>query len=165
MRVVTTWRRQPGSREAAAIARAVNLRQELCEALRKSGLVAQAQGDHQQARRLLAEALSIAQALKSSPEVRAGLIGLVANMLGPAGAAALADDATQRTVRVLGWAQSEVQRVGAVLDRSCQEVYQRSVAVARARLGDAAFEEAWAAGQEMALDEAIGLVVDARSEE
>jgi tetratricopeptide (TPR) repeat protein len=68
----------------------------------------------------------------------------------------------ERAVRLLGAAQGVAQILGQSLPVAVArpEEYQRTVDGARAALGEAAFAAAWAAGQEMTLEEAIRYALD-----
>ena len=60
-----------------------------------------------------------------------------------------------RAAHLFGAAHAFLQRSGALIDPGDQPEHDRNIAFVRARLGEAAFEAAWAEGQAMTLDQAV----------
>lgn len=110
------------------------------------GFIAQHEGDHRQAIRLLRRSLALCQELGVPAEVARELLAL-AGSLGvvgdPAGAA-----------RLLGAADAFLQQSGALLDPDDMPEHDRNIGFIRTALGDARFDAAWAEGHAMELDEA-----------
>jgi hypothetical protein len=112
------------------------------------GNLARAEGDLARARRLWAESAGLARH-------RPGHRLLVAWTLGNAGALlALAGD-DRRAVHLLGAAAAAHPSFPLSLDPDEREACRASQAAARAALGEAAFEAAWAAGRAMAPEGAL----------
>lgn len=108
-------------------------------------------GDQDRARTLFGEALTLFRELgdqRGMAECVAGLAGLVAA------------SEPERTARLFGAASAIVSAMGSQLNPSNQDDYDYALAIARARLGNQAFDAAWAEGQSMTLEQAI---VDAAS--
>jgi tetratricopeptide (TPR) repeat protein len=101
------------------------------------------------------EALSVFLALGDRRMVATALAGFgaIAHMQGQ-------DD---RAVRLFAAFRALAEECGYVPDPVFLDVVDRGVAEARQSLGDAAFEDAWAAGQSMSFDEAHGYALQAVS--
>jgi hypothetical protein len=69
--------------------------------------------------------------------------------------AALARDEAVRAVRLLGAMRALREAIGAPLPPDNQSHYFGIVAGARARMGEAEYAQAWAAGRAMTLEQAI----------
>ena len=108
--------------------------------------VAQHEGDHQEAIRLLRRSLALCQDVGVPAEVARELLALA----GPLGAAGDAVGAA----RLFGAADAFFQHSGALVDPDDQPEHDRNIAFVRAELGEAAFAVAWAEGQAMTLDQA-----------
>jgi non-specific serine/threonine protein kinase len=114
------------------------------------GLVASAQGDPAQARSFFHESLRIAKELGDK-------IGTALNLEGLAGVYTLQGE-PERAARMLGAADAFRRAINAPRQSSDRADFQRSVAAARTAMGDKAFEAAWAEGQALTLEQAIGLI-------
>jgi predicted ATPase/DNA-binding XRE family transcriptional regulator len=111
-------------------------------------------GDRDQARTLFAEALSRFRELgdrRGMAECVAGLAGLVA------------ESEPERTARVFAATSTIAADMGSRLNPSNQADYDYALAIARARLGDRAFDAAWAEGRSMTLEQAIAEAVRERA--
>jgi len=103
-------------------------------------------GDRDGARTLFAEALTLFRELgdqRGMAECVAGLAGL------------LADLEPERTVRLYAATSAIASAMGSRLNPSNQGDYDYALAIARARLGNQAFDAAWAEGRSMTLEQAI----------
>ena len=109
--------------------------------------IAQHEGDHQEAIRVLHRSLALCQDLGVPTDVAQELLAL-AGSLGAIGEPV-------RAARLFGAAYAILQRSGALIDPSDQPEHDRNIAFVRGQLGEAAFESAWAEGQKMTLDQAV----------
>lgn len=103
-------------------------------------------GDRDEARALFTQALSLFRELgdqRGMVECVAGLAGL------------LADLEPERAVRLHAAASAIVSAMGSRLNPSNGADYDYALAIARARLGNHAFDVAWADGRSMTLEQAI----------
>jgi DNA-binding CsgD family transcriptional regulator/tetratricopeptide (TPR) repeat protein len=118
------------------------------------GYIAQHQGNHAQAATLLAESLALEKELPNKPGIARCLVGL--------GGIVIAQDKNpQQAARLFGAAEAILDAIGAHLEPVDEREYQPSLAAVHTRLTQTAFEEAWAEGQaltvEQAVDEALAL--------
>lgn len=128
--------RELGDREGTAVS------------LNDLGQVAAARGDHPTARALHEESLAIHRELGDRS-------GIAASMEGLAGIASALGEPT-RAARIWGGMERLREEIGAPRVPSERHHYDRSVAAARAALGDdAAFDHAWHEGRAMMLEQAI----------
>jgi hypothetical protein len=107
-------------------------------------------GDRDQAHGLFTEALALFRELgdrRGMAECVAGLAGLVAA------------SEPERTVRLFGATSAIADTMGSRLAPSNQGDYDYALAIARARLGDQAFDAAWGQGQLMTLEQAVAEAV------
>jgi DNA-binding CsgD family transcriptional regulator len=112
--------------------------------LHQLGEVAAMRGDVEAAAAYYAESLD-------GTGTRENLVGkLVA-----AGRLAAVGGHAETAVRVLGAAEAIADTIGYVRRRPEQERLERDAAVARAALGDAGFEAAWAAGKALPIEQAV----------
>lgn len=111
--------------------------------------VAQHEDDHQEAIRLIHQSLALCQDLGVPTDVAQELLAL-AGSLGALGQAL-------RAAHLFGAAHAFLQCSGSLIDPGDQPEHDRNMAFVRAQLGEAAFEAAWAEGQEMTFDEAVSL--------
>jgi non-specific serine/threonine protein kinase len=109
--------------------------------------VAQHEGDHQEAIRLLLRSLALCQDIGVQTDVAQELLAF-AGSLGALGE-------PMKAAHLFGAADAFLQRSGALIDPSDQPEHDRNIAFVRAQLGEAVFAEAWAEGQEMTLDQAV----------
>ncbi len=111
------------------------------------GFVAQHEGNHQEAVRVLRRSLALCQEFGVPTDVAQELLAL-AGSLGALGEPV-------RAAHLFGAAYAFLQRSGTLIDPSDQPEHNRNIAFVRAALGDTAYEMAWAEGQAMTLDEAV----------
>jgi predicted ATPase/DNA-binding CsgD family transcriptional regulator/predicted negative regulator of RcsB-dependent stress response len=151
---VVTWGRGEIDRAIelgeAALAqhRAIGDRWGTVVALTHLGLIIGLRGDRPRAIARLGEGLRLGHTLSAQRELAACLANVAA--LAGAGDAKL-------TARLFGAADKVRAAVGSDWNLPERAVYERAIADARAALGDEAFAAAWAAGQAMALDDAVEL--------
>ena len=96
---------------------------------------------------LFAEGLILAHQVGDHHSVASSLTGL-AEVWGQLGQ-------PLRAVRLFGAAEAMLTSIGERLDYADQASYQQSIAAVRARLGEAAFQAAWAEGCAMTLEQSI----------
>jgi non-specific serine/threonine protein kinase len=132
-----------------ALSREVGERQSISAALYILATLAQAEGDHERARNLLEEGLIVSAELGNEADVAHCLEGL--------GSIAGAEGRIARAARLWGAEEALLEKIEAAVytyvpDRS----HHRSrVAAAQARLGEEAWDAAWAEGRAMSLEQAI----------
>lgn len=114
--------------------------------LHNLGHVTHRLGDDRQARAFFAEALSLSRELGDRRGVAESVAGL---------ACLTAGTQPQRTARLLGSAITAVEAMGSHLHASNRADHEHGRAIARDRLGDEAFEAAWAQGIELPLEQAV----------
>jgi hypothetical protein len=105
------------------------------------------QGDAGQARTLLAKSLPVFQEY----EVTISIVGCLEGMAEVAGL----EGQPARLVRLFGAAVPLHARFGVSLYPAEQAAYERQLLAARAKIGEAAYHLAWAAGQALTLEQAI----------
>jgi predicted ATPase/DNA-binding CsgD family transcriptional regulator len=132
--------------ESVAICRESGDDWALSLALRNLGITALKQGDHERAAALLGESLL---ALKE-PNSTFGLMNV--DLL--AAAVSIRGD-HERATRLFGAAAAAREAVGVSMMPSVLAEYDRGVATARAGLGEAAFDAAWAEGKTMPPERAV----------
>jgi predicted ATPase/DNA-binding NarL/FixJ family response regulator len=132
--------------ESVAICRESGDDWALSLALRNLGITALKQGDHERAAALLGESLL---ALKE-PKSTFGLMNV--DLL--AAAVSIRGD-HERATRLFGVAGGAREAVGVSMMPSVRAEYDRGVATARAGLGEAAFDAAWAEGKTMPPERAV----------
>jgi len=116
-------------------------------ALRGQGRLALAEGDGGRARTLYAESLELTRPLGNPLHLAQSLAGLAA--------VAMLEGRPARATRLHGAADALCAAAGAPLPPPDRRRHERTVATARARLGEQAFAGAVMAGRELALEEAI----------
>jgi DNA-binding CsgD family transcriptional regulator len=116
-------------------------------ALFNLAFVAQHEGDHQEAIRLLLRSLALCLEIGVQTDVAQELLAFAGSLgaLGEPG----------RAARLFGAAYTYLERSSTLIDPSDQPEHDRNIAFVRAQLGEAAFDAAWAEGQEMTLDQAV----------
>jgi predicted ATPase/class 3 adenylate cyclase len=140
------------SEEAAAMFRVQKHTSYLAYALNNLGWVALLRGDSERARAVYAESIRAQReigAKVSAPE----------NLLGLACVAAARGEA-ERAARLFGASEALPEAMGAPLEpgeRAFQEPY---LAAARSQLDETSWQEAWAQGRAMALEEAIAYALE-----
>ncbi|MFL5735691.1 MAG: tetratricopeptide repeat protein [Chloroflexia bacterium] len=143
--------------EALSISRSLGDEWGISTVLNNLSLVARAAGDPYTARPLVQESLRIRRGLGDKYAIAFSLAGL---------AALAAEEAARhegiqgvgpatRAARLLGATDYLLETIGARLDPLYNTEYERSTAAARARLGDAAFEQALQEGAAMSLAQAM----------
>lgn len=134
--------------ESVVHARTAGAKRCLGNALLMLGLVTQGNGDRLGAKTLFAESLTLFQAMGS----KTGLAYVLSSLAGII-------DQPKRAATILGAAATILDRVRLPMDQIERTHYERTVAAVRARLDEAAFAAAWAAGQVMTLDEVVTLAL------
>jgi non-specific serine/threonine protein kinase len=129
-----------------AVHRAAGRRPEAAAALHHLGRVAFLRDDPRRAERLFAESLALFRDL----EARRGIGLCVAGLAGVAGAAGQ----WERAARLLGAAHTLFSAPGRELRGVNRDENERTVAAARAHLGEPAFAAAWAAGEALTVEQA-----------
>jgi predicted ATPase/DNA-binding XRE family transcriptional regulator len=114
--------------------------------------VALVQGDYGQARHLYRESLALLQRLTARRDFPRCLEGLAV--------VAMATRQPSRAARLFGAASGLREVIGTPVAMVDRVALDRTVAEAQAALGDRAFALAWAAGQAMALNEAIAYALE-----
>jgi non-specific serine/threonine protein kinase len=109
--------------------------------------VAQHEGNHQEAIRMIRRSLALCQDLGVPTDVAQELLALAGSL------GALGDPV--RAAHLFGAAQAFLERRGTLIDPSDQPEHDRNIAIVRAQLDEAAFEAAWAEGQAMTFDQAV----------
>ena len=109
--------------------------------------IAQHEGNHQEAIRMIRRSLALCQDLGVPTDVAQELLAL-AGSLGAIGEPV-------RAAHLFGAAQAFLQRSGTLIDPGDQPEHDRNIAFVRAQLGEATFEAAWAEGQAMTFDQAV----------
>lgn len=117
--------------------------------------VAQHEGDHERALYLGREGLRLARDRKDRLDMAQTLMALA----GPLGALGQLESAA----RLLGAAHAALERMGAFNQPSDMPEYDRVTTGLRAQLGEATFQAALAAGQEMTLEQAVHSALDTAS--
>ena len=115
------------------------------------GDLARSEGDERQARALYAAALVQCQTLTGG--------SLVAHILSLFGVLAVQHGAPARGVRLLAAVTGGASLPGDGDRPEAPREREAALAAARATLGEAAFAAAWAAGQEMTLEQAVGVAL------
>jgi predicted ATPase/transcriptional regulator with XRE-family HTH domain len=115
------------------------------------GLVERDQGNYGRAAPLLKESLARYRDLGDKHGM--------AQLVGELAALACAQGQPERAARLFGAAHALFAAIGARLPPPEQAAHERSLAAARARLGDTAFAAVWAQGQAMAPEQAVAEAV------
>ena len=134
--------------KSEAILREMGDRWSIAATLHHLGTIAVDQGDPLSARALYMESLSIRREVNDRRGIACSLEGLAD--------VAVAFDESIRAARMWGAAEQLRMEIGAPVQPSECNHYQRQVAAARRAIGDdAAFELAWQVGRAMTLDQAV----------
>jgi predicted ATPase len=123
-------------------------------ALSMLGQVAEREGDYPRAGQLFEESLAIRRELGSKQGVALCLLGLAE--------VACDQDQAERAITLLGAAQSLLDATGVRKSPSDQARYERTLAAARAQVGEAAFHAAWADGRAMTFEQAVEYATQGR---
>jgi predicted ATPase/class 3 adenylate cyclase/Tfp pilus assembly protein PilF len=134
--------------ESLEIEQELGNRRGIATALGSLGMVALSHGEHAQARTLYQESLGLYREVGDQSEIAECLEGL-------AGVAGAQGEAV-RAARLFGAADALREAVGVPREPADPTGVARHLAAARAALGEAAFDAAWAEGRGMALEEAVG---------
>lgn len=135
--------------EALTIQRELDDRHDAAVTLQNLGCIASQQGEYAQARALFLDSLHLYQSLGR----KRGLCDCLAGF----GGLAVEQGQLDRAVRLLAAAQTHVQLLDLQFDPADRADFERDVAVAREQLDPIVFTAAWAAGEALTLEEAIGL--------
>jgi non-specific serine/threonine protein kinase len=132
-----------------SLAREVGARDALYLTLQALATVTRAEGDHERAARLFGEGLTLSAEVEDHSSLAYYLQGLAA--------IAASEDRLERAARLWGAAEAilETTEIIAYAHAPDRSLYQRQVAAARARLGEAAWETAWAEGRAMTPQQAV----------
>ncbi|MCI0710682.1 MAG: LuxR C-terminal-related transcriptional regulator [Chloroflexi bacterium] len=114
--------------------------------------IAQHAGEHEQAIEWGYRGLHLACDRDDKHEM-ANALAVLAGSFGPIGQ-------PQRAARMLGASEAAAERMGAFHHPSDRPEVERVIAVVRGQLDDAAFQEAWQAGCEMSLEQAVAYVLE-----
>jgi tetratricopeptide (TPR) repeat protein len=133
--------------ESLALHREVDSRGGVALALLNLGLVALGQNDWLQASSLFRESLALGQVVNDRGESLWNVWGLAR--------LALAEGHTRRAARLFAAAAPLMETLAYGSDPVDHDDHERDVALARARLGEAAFAAAWDEGSAMSLEEAV----------
>jgi non-specific serine/threonine protein kinase len=133
--------------ESLAIAERTGDARRLYYVLFNLAFVAQHEGNHQEAIRMIRRSLALCQDLGMPTDVAQELLAL-AGSLGALGEPVSA-------AHLFGAAYTFLQRSGVLIDPSDQPEHDRNIAIVRGQLDEAAFEAAWAEGQAMTFDQAV----------
>ena len=120
----------------------------VASSLRLLGRVATAQGNNKRTIELYKESIVLSQNIGDKGGIIGCLEALGAGMVGMRGG-------QEQALHLLGAADVLRQAIGAPLQPSYREEFDRSVAAARDGLGEEAFETAWAKGQAMSMEESV----------
>lgn len=111
------------------------------------GLVARRRGHLAEAGTLFEKSLNMAQEKGSRLDVAQAFEGLAG--------VACAQGQSERAVRLFGAAETARQVIGTPLPHGIRMDFDRDLAMTRAQLDTSTFEEAWAAGRSMTLEQAV----------
>ncbi|MSP12042.1 MAG: tetratricopeptide repeat protein [Chloroflexi bacterium] len=138
--------------EGLALNRELGRKWNICISLTWLGEVARAQGDYHRAEALLAESLGLAREIGDKPEMVHGL-----RVMAGIG---VAQGKVARAARLLGAAEISFETARGLQAYFPSITYEQDLAAARAHLGDAAFEAAWAEGLAMTVEQAVTYALD-----
>jgi non-specific serine/threonine protein kinase len=141
--------------ESVALGQQVGNRHATAYALRGLGHLARTRGEFGQAVKYLRESLTLLRPLRDVRCTPLSLEGLACITAGPGWA--------ERAARLLGAAQAMQARTGTPSPPSAMADYERTVADARAALGEARFDATWKAGGGMSLGEAVAYALSAEA--
>ena len=138
--------------DALALQRRLDSQRGVAIVLHNLGHVLCRQKDIERAKACFRESLEIARDWAGEPDVVLGIGGF-------AGVAA-ASGQPERAARLLGVVDTMLPVVGYVLEPPDRADYDRIVSETRAQLDDARFQYAWAAGQQLSLEDAMQYALD-----
>jgi predicted ATPase/class 3 adenylate cyclase/DNA-binding CsgD family transcriptional regulator len=142
--------------EALATATALSMKQPLARALLTSAHVTGAVGDADRAREYAREALVVGHGIGAKPQIVDALESL----------ASLGHDSNdlRERIRLLGAADAIRGQVGVVRPLLYQPAYDMHVTDLRTSVGDVEFEQSWAEGAALTVDEAVAYALRGRGE-
>jgi tetratricopeptide (TPR) repeat protein len=138
--------------EDLQIKRELKLKSNIAVSLKGLGDVAYSQEDYETAQALYEEALTIDREL--------GAKGNIAKSLRAFAALAAVRGQAERAARLFGAAEALREAIGSPLAPVDRAEYDRSLAAARAALGEEGFAAAWAAGRALSLEAAMAFALD-----
>jgi hypothetical protein len=127
-------------------------KQGVSNSLENLGHIAYARGDFVQARALYTECLTLLRELGNKQEIAYSLEAFARLAVGKG--------QSDRAGLLLGAGASLRAVIGSPLPPSEREQHERHLAAARTAMGEAAFAEAWMAGQAMTLEQAISYALE-----
>ncbi len=139
--------------ESLASSRELGSKEYICYGLTGLGLLALAEHDLLLAQTRYREALHIAQEMGDMRLIASGLVGMAA----VASVGTAPTEPTERAVQLLAAAMTLLVAITNTLARDDRELYDQTLARARASLAADLFAAAWAAGQALTLEEALAL--------
>jgi predicted ATPase/class 3 adenylate cyclase len=135
------------SERAAAMLREQKHTSYLADALNNLGWVALLRGDSERARALYAESIQAQREIGAKVTAPENLLGLAC--------VAAARREAERAARLFGASEALPEAMGAPLERGERALQEPYLAAARSKLDETSWQEAWAQGRAMALEEAI----------
>ncbi len=125
------------------------------------GFVAVEQKDYLAARNFHTKSLAQAQQVNDKKLIAYALAGLASVAVQSGGKVEeIAGAATQRSARLAAAVESLLTSIKGAMEPFVRKQYERTVAAARAALGEDEFSEAWAEGEKMPLEEVIGYALE-----
>jgi tetratricopeptide (TPR) repeat protein len=138
--------------EAVHLSRAVSPKKSLPNVLVEAGMLLARLGELERAAVYQRESLR----LNLERGARYGIY----SALGVLGSTLYAQGQTERAARIVSAAEALRETLGASRPEGYGPLHERLLSGMRSRLGEAAFDEAWAAGRAMLLDEAVAEALD-----
>jgi hypothetical protein len=145
--------------ESLQLLREIGTKADIAGALHTMGMVKHAQGDQARAHTLFRESLVIRQELRDQAGIAECIEGIAALAVGKEQGGKGTLDA-RRAALLFGAAAALRATLGAPLPPVDRPVYDRHLAAARTRSGEAAWTAAWAEGQNMSLKQAIAYTLE-----
>jgi predicted ATPase len=137
--------------ESLALQRELKDKWGIAASLSNLGIVATGLNDYQGARALFEESLALQRELGHKRGIAASLAGLGGMIVD----SAASTSSTERGAKLLGAVEGLLESIDAVMDVDQRIPYERSVATARAKLGEDAFKRAWREGRAMRMEQAV----------
>jgi predicted ATPase/class 3 adenylate cyclase/lipoprotein NlpI len=133
--------------ESLALSREMGDRRSIAYSLSSLGMAAYMQGEYATAHSYYRESLVLRREIGSKV--------YLAYSLALIGGLRVSRGEAEEGSRMLGATEALLESIGAVLDAEHRKIYERSVASARAQLGDEGFERAWEEGRAMSMEQAV----------
>ena len=133
--------------QSLAITREIGDRSKEVWHLSDLGQISRLEGDLVEARALCVQSLTLAS--------RLGEITDITYTVEERAALAMAENAPPRAARLAGAAQAAREGISAILPPKQRRTHEKTVAAARAALGEDAFTDAWNAGRAMTMEQAV----------